>query len=109
MPSVPVDNSQPIQQAGIPSVRFSNNQPIEAFGGGEAVLGPQRGINAVTDQVVKIGTEEKKSADQLAVLSADSKASELQTQLQVDISKMKGQDAFTAPDYLKTNWESGIK
>lgn len=108
MPQVPRYDTQRIEDQSLPNVRIQDNSNPEMFGIGTSQQRLNQATNNVFDTLLKIGQEEKKSADQMAVMSADRQASELQTKIQVGVKGMQGKDAFGADDYYRKNWNSGI-
>ncbi len=106
MPVVPRYNRDPVQQAALPNIRPGVDAPIEAFGGGHA-------NQQVFSQVTAIAQKAKNDADQLAVLDADRKLSEVETRLLYDpqsgaINK-KGKDAFGAHEEVMRNLETEVQ
>jgi hypothetical protein len=101
MSIVPQYRGNQVQSQALPGVRINQDAPIEAFGGGKAnqAAGAVRELGGVVEQ---IAVEEKKKADQLAVLDADQKLSALETRLLHDPQNgalnKRGKDAFGLPD-----------
>lgn len=84
----------------IGGVRLTAAPTAETYGAG------------VADQVSRAGlllyAEAARDADQSAFLEADRKASELQTQLQLRVTDLKGKDSRGALDVAKEEWDKGI-
>lgn len=108
MPSVPKYDSLQVQQAGYGNIGVSPVAPAEAFGAGQSNENVNQAAAGVLDESRKIALEEKRKADQVAFMGADRQASELQTQIQVHVSQMKGQDAFAAPDVAAKQWNDSV-
>lgn len=108
--SVPTftDPMQQVKPDGLPSVRVDTTAPADAFGSGQS----QKDLNSAEMNLGKTVTDyaqdQRDKADQVAHVAADTQASQLQTQIQVNVSKMKGQDAFVAPDYAEQAWKEGV-
>ncbi len=109
MPSVPVYNNRQVQQAGLPGAQFADASSAEAFGAGKSQAGVIDATQHVAGVARDIAIEEKRKADQVAFMQADRAASEAQTKLLMSVSKMKGQDAFAAPDYVAKQWQDHVK
>jgi hypothetical protein len=109
VPQVPVYGGQQVRDAGLPGARVSTDAPAEAFGGGRAAQATSEASQGLLSQAHSIAQEEKQKADQLAFMSADKAASELQTQIQVQTSQMRGRDALGAPDLVQKQWQDGVK
>lgn len=109
MPTVPMMQAPDVQQAGIPNVHLGADAPIDAFGGGSTLSALGDATEKVGQSALDIATEQKQKADQIAFMSADGQLSALQTQLQVNTSKMLGKDAMGAPDYVQQQWSDGVQ
>ena len=110
MPIVPTpaSDNQPIQQAAMPNVQFNVNAPAEAFGAGQSTQNAQAASLGLMKTAIDVGQQARQRADEVAGIQADTAASKLQTDIQVKISKMKGQDAFAAPEYADKTWNDGV-
>lgn len=109
MPTVPVTQGQEVREAPLPGVRVSTEAPAEAFGGGRSAEALQGAIEGLGQHTLRVADQFKKEADQVALQSADRQASDLETKLQVEASKMKGKDALGAQDYVAKNWDQGLQ
>lgn len=109
MPQVPVYGSPQVQESALPNVRFGAETNLDTFGGGKPLEAAGEAIQGVEKTAFDITQQEKQKADNLAFMSADRQASELQTQLQVNTSKMLGRDALVAPDYVQQQWSDGLQ
>lgn len=110
MPTVPVPpQERQVQQAGLPGVQVTDGASREAFGGGQSLDQATAVAVGAGDTAKQIATEAKQQADQVAFMNADRQASELQTKLSVQVSKMKGQDALGAPDVVAKQWSDNVK
>ncbi len=103
MPRVPRYEQAPIQQQGIQQAKVSPDAPAEAFGLGAA------SFDKLQKTAMGVLENEKKNADQTAVLEADRLTSELQTKIQLQASQRKGKDAITAPDLINDEWTKGVE
>lgn len=101
------DGMNQVKPDSLPSVRVSTSAPADAFGGPSAAAVGQAAMG-MTKDMVDAFKEQKDRADQIAHIQADTQASQAQTDIQVAISKMKGQDAFGAPDYAKEQWQKSM-
>lgn len=90
----------------MPTERVTTQAPADAFGGSFAKSG-EAAVGAM-GQAVSAMKEEQDRADQLVHIQADTQASQLQTKIQTDVAKMKGQNAFQAPDYMQKQWQEGV-
>lgn len=108
MPTVPRYSTPQVSEQGIPDVRYNANLSKEAFGGGESL---QKTFGAIGDSTVRVSDvfqEAKKAADEVNVRDADLEASQLQTNLEIQIKQMRGKNAAEAPDFLNENWTKGV-
>lgn len=101
-PRVPTLDGPQVRQTGFPGARVVQDAPIEAFGGGSVVSGPAGAAQSLLTTVSKIAEEEKKKADQVAVLDADGELSAFETDLlynpETGALNKKGKDAFGIPE-----------
>lgn len=113
MPVVPRYSEPQVREQGLPGVRITPSAPIEAFGGGDAVAGVFKAAQGAGDVMQKYAAEEKKKADQLAVLDADKKLSEMETRLlydpQMGALNKKGRDSFGLPDQVMGEFGKGVQ
>ena len=79
MPDIPGYDSPKVAERGYAPARISEQAPLEAFGGGAAAAGVSRAARGLVDVAVDIGAKERENANQLAVLDADRRSSELET------------------------------
>lgn len=109
MPTVPQRTST-VEDKGLPSITQSATASEETFGG-PAAARVTRAAQGLAETVFKIADEEKRKADQLAILEADKELSALETMLQYDpqngAMNKSGKDAFALPDTVKAEWEKG--
>lgn len=110
MPTVRYDEN--VRQAALPAVRKTATPGVEAFGGGASL---EKLTNAGLGLIDKGGDifqkemmEQKKQADQVAFMSADQKLSELETNTQIEVQKMRGENALGAPEYVTDKWKKGV-
>lgn len=109
MPIVPQYSNPQVQAQGLPNVSVGAQAPLEAFGGGQSAANVENASENVAEVGRNIAIEEKQRADQVMFMNGDRQASELQTGLMVKLNKMKGQDAFGAPDVIAQQWQDGVK
>lgn len=109
MAQVPVYGEPQVAASGIPNVHIGADAPLESFGGGQPLAQEGQAAKGLAGTAFDLAQQEKQKADQLAFMSADGKASALQTQVQVNASKMLGQNAMGAPDYAQQQWQDGVK
>lgn len=100
MPTVPRIERQ-IATSPIQGGQLSQ-PPAGAFDGLNQTMG------ATEKLAVDIFTEEKKKADQIAVLDADSQISALKTRIDIGLENYKGKDAAGSIDYAKKEWDNGF-
>ena len=109
MPVVPRYDSPEVRLGGFSSERNNVNAPIEAFGGGQ---GLDRAANAFSSLASEISKDISNRADQLMVLDADKKASDLETKLLHDPNSgalnKRGKDAFGLPDVVPNDFSKGM-
>lgn len=82
---------------------------LEDFGGGASVEKLTQATQGTEQVAFDIAQKEKEKADSLASMSMDNQLSQAQTQIQVEASKMKGQDALGAPDYVNKAWADQVQ
>lgn len=97
--STPQDQRR-VEQAPIPGVRLGAAPTAATFGASVAQVGEGIGL-ALYSRAVR-------EANQAAFLSADKTLSEKQTEIQVQLSNLKGKDALRAPDALQTAWDKAV-
>lgn len=106
MPTVPRYDSPQIRTAPLPGVRATPNAPEEAFGAGPS-------FDRLVDTGMRIFEEEKRKADQVAVMDADRRLAEMETSLQYDPNtgamNRKGKDVLGIPDEVKEKWDKGVQ
>jgi hypothetical protein len=108
MPTVPVYNRQ-VQESGTPNIRVNPSAPIDSFGGGQGL----NKIQQASDEVFSIVQNERKKADQLAVLEADAATANLKNKLFYDPKEgamnKRGKDAFGAVDEYNIKFDEETK
>lgn len=91
----------------LPSARVSTSAPADAFGGpSQAAVG--QAAMGMTKDMIDAAKEQKDRADQIAHIQADTQASQLQTDIQMKVAKMKGENALGAPDFMQQAWKDGV-
>ena len=96
MPTAPRLPERRIQPAPLPDARMAVDAPPEAFGGGtERIVNEAERLGVSIQQ---IALEEKRKADDVAVVEADAKATAEATRLQLEADKVSGEqrDRFTS-------------
>ena len=110
MPTVPISRETSVRSSPLPSVRVNTSEPLSAFGGGDALTqssNAARGLNnEVSGKAFDIMAQQKQNADDVRVQAVDLELSKTQTDLQVEINNMRGENAFGAPDYAEKEWKS---
>lgn len=100
MPKVPSYDAPQVQERGLSSARVSVNLPD--------ALTPGRGASAQADQVVQIAQKFKTDADQVALMEADKKLTEMETNLLYNPDNgalnRRGKDAFGLPEEVNENY-----
>lgn len=100
---------QQVQEQGAPDVKFGVETSREAFGGGESTQNAFQAVGGMAEVASKMFQEQKKNADQVAFMDADSRASALQLKLQLEAEGMKGRNAAGAIDVVSGSWKKGIE
>ncbi len=115
MPRVPTYGDSKVQSRPLPGVRNRTDVPRAAF------LPPQPAdFSDAINTVARIRAEEQDKADQIAIVDAESKMSQMETELlynpQTGILNRKGKDAFSAPEEVNgavtksiSDIEAGLK
>lgn len=115
MPTVPklnrVDSQQRISETALPSVRANPNQPVEAFGGGaENIVSTQEKLTNVATKIIEQETER---ADDVVLIDAKIRTSELRNNLFYDPKNgaftKKGKDAFGISETYGQDFDKGIE
>jgi hypothetical protein len=101
-------SSPDVQQQALPDVQMTDSATVDNFGGGKAAEALGAATQGVAQTAGDIAAKEKDKADQTALLAADSQASALQNQIQINTGKMLGKDAMGAPDYASKQWSDGV-
>lgn len=99
-----ISPSQTVQATGIPSARVDESAPLEAFGGGQSEAGVTSAAGGLANVAGDLAMQQIDKANQVAHLDAVNKAQDAATQLQVQISQMRGKDALAAPDIMNKQW-----
>lgn len=99
---------QQVQPAQLPGPRVSTTAPADAFGDGPSQAKLNDAAMGLAKTGVDIALEQKDRANQLAHIQADTALSQAQTQIQVDVSKMKGANAVGAGDYANSKMQEAI-
>jgi hypothetical protein len=100
METVPVDQGPSVATRPITDLRTSP----EAFGAAPAV--PD--LSGLAEQYHAIWQDEKRKADQVAVLGAAGQVSQLETDLTTHVRQQLGTNAFAAPDEVQKAWKENI-
>lgn len=98
------DPMSQVKPEGLPSARVAVGSPADAFNDGQSAEKLQNASMGAAKAVTDFATQQRDVADQVAHIQADTQLSQAQTQIQIDVSKMKGQDAFKAPEYMEQKW-----
>ena len=97
MPKVPTYGDSRVQQRPLPGVRVRSDVPRGAF---QAPAPPD--FSDAIQTVSRIRAEEQDKADQIAIVDAENKMAELETELlynpQTGVLNRRGKDSFTAPE-----------
>jgi hypothetical protein len=108
VPVVPTYRNQPLPTERLQGPRIDSTPPQGALGLTEASAQGFKASSGLAETVQKIAMEEKNKGDQIAVQDYDTKASDLQTKLQIEASQMKGKDAAAAIDLVQQKWTEGL-
>lgn len=100
MPTVPVYGGPRVQRSPLPNVQQNPNAPAGAFGSPEPV-----NLSGVQQVAGQLALEEKRKADQVAVLDADNQLASLSTQLETAALQRKGKDALGATQAVQAEWQ----
>ena len=84
----------------LPNVQFETKAPIEAFGGGADVERENEAVGKTIQTGTDIAERVKKDQDALRVQAAKLDFIQQKNQLMSQVSQMKGQDAFGAPELV---------
>jgi len=118
MPTVPrysqqQDIGRRVGDRPVPGVKLNPVAPEGAFGGGSSATNVSNATIGTLSVIEKYQAEQRKQADELAVLDADKNLSALETRLQYDpktgAMTKRGKDALALPDQIKTDWDKGVE
>lgn len=108
MPQVPRIQPQSVEQRPISAPQAPTQAPLEQFGGGQSAAGVLEAGGQLSRTVSLIYQEEKKKADQVAVLGADQELSRWETErlykAETGAMNKKGKDAFGLPDEVNKDF-----
>ena len=108
MPTVPRYEANQIREAGLPQDRIDARVSADAFGAGEA-----RALSGAFQEAGKIVQDYTNYADQVAIMEAQKKATELETTLlydpKVGALNQKGKNAFTLQESVPAAYKKGIE
>lgn len=99
------DPMNQVKPEALPGARVAVGSPADAFNAGPSAEKMQNAGMTAAKDTIDYATQQKDMANQIAHIQMDTAASQKQTQIQVDVSKMKGQDAFQAPEYAAKQWQ----
>lgn len=110
MPKIPTLDGNRVQEANLNISRMNSQIPERAaFGGGDSVARVNVAAERLGQEANRIQKEEQNKADQIAILEADKKLSELETKFLYDrdtgILNKKGKDSFSLPDTVVPEFE----
>lgn len=108
MPTVPRYEANQVREAGLPQGRIDARVSADAFGAGEA-----RALSGAFQEAGKIVQDYTNYADQVAIMEAQKKATELETTLlydpKVGALNQKGKNAFTLQESVPAAYKKGIE
>jgi len=105
MPTVPRITEQKVKLQPLPGVRLTTaGATEETFGGGTSLEQVGEASRSLSQIGMKYAVVQKRNADEVVVQEADNKAAIFQTDLELEIEKLKGKDAAGAYDKAKTDW-----
>jgi hypothetical protein len=99
MPTVPVTDGPRVAERPIADVRA----PLETFGPGGAPV-----LSGTEEQVHALYQDERRKADQVAVLGAAGQVSQLENDLTTATRAKLGTNAFTAPEEVAASWNERV-
>lgn len=106
MAIIPTSNGRVVAPAQAPQLRA----PVQSFGGG-ATARPVD-LSSTANLAADIYQQERKQADQIAVMAAAAKLSSLETDTlwnpQTGALNTKGKDAFGVPERVAETWQKGV-
>lgn len=111
MPQIPRYNSpgttsRTVSPSAIPSIRQDPNAPASAFGA------PDKTVAVAADELnkaaISVFEHEREKADQIKILDAENKLSELSNGILVEVSNKRGENSFGAWDYARDKWIKGL-
>lgn len=110
MPTVPVfaDAQNVVREQAMPNARSDVQASPEAFNNGQSTQNLDNAEMGLAKSFNDVAAEQRARADQIAHIQADTKASQLQNQIQINASRMKGQDALGATEYATKAWNDGV-
>lgn len=110
MPVVPTTTQPQVGLRPLGAPRVDTRAPAEVFGGGEAADGID--LTGATRVLASVFEDERRKADQVAVLDADSRAWQLEKSLFHDPEKgafsVRGRAAIDAGDQAMTSYTKGL-
>ena len=106
MPRVPTSGGPAVQEAALPDIRDRRQISADVLGGGESA---QR-LGQAAVQTVGVANdffeEQKKIADDTAVVEADTLLGEAQLKTMKKVEQLKGKDAAGANELAESEWEA---
>lgn len=102
------DAMDQVKSTDLPSARFTTQANPDAFGAGPAQAKFQQASMTTMGDAVQAFKEQKDRANQIKHIQDFTQLSQLNTNIKTQVSQMKGQDAFAAPDIAKQMWSDGI-
>jgi hypothetical protein len=99
-----------VDQTALPQQRVQSFASDEAFNTGRSSQRLGAAQDQATAQAFQIAEKAKSDADEVAFMGADSKAAELQLQVQNDVeTNFRGQKAMEGIDHSHESWTKGVE
>lgn len=109
MPRVPRYDERQVAPAPTQIPRLQPAATEETFGGGAALKTTLTAAGAVNETLQKVIIEQKRQASEAQSIEADLEYGKLSNSLQIELSKMKGKDAFGSQNVLDDTWRKKIE
>lgn len=108
MPRVPRIEPNRVRETAEPTVRNTATPDIAAFGGGSAAQGAFEASGKLAKQAGDIYDDMRAQVVKTETKAHELPLSQLQSQIEVSVSQMKGKNAVGATDFAKENWDKGV-
>lgn len=108
MPKVPVSGGPQVQEAALPDITDRRQLSADVLGGGESAQRLGQAVVSTVGEFNDFFAEQKKIADDTAVLDADNQIAVAQNEILGKTKEMRGKNAAGANEFATGEWDSRV-